>query len=204
MQKDTLVAFGNAEYVAHFGGLATLNVAQRDHRALPGRQVLDRALDCLDRFAPEQLLLRPRRRRRRPMPRPVGMIGRPEPGGIDGGLAVVFRAQRRERDRAGLPDAAGPRAIGKDAEDPSAKERPSNCARPLRTPSHASCTTSSATARLGTNARATCSIDGWSRWTRTRKACSSPTRSAASTRSSSEIVRARAVCSTMEPPGRAH
>src|SRR5438067_2109420 len=120
MQQDALVAFGNAQDVAHFGGLATLDVPQRDHRALAGGQLLHRALDRLDCFAPEQLLLRPWRRRRRPVPRPMGMIGRPEPGGIDGGL-VVFRAQRRERDRAGLTDAAGPGAIGEDAEDPSAK-----------------------------------------------------------------------------------
>src|SRR5438067_8629606 len=120
MQQDALVAFGNAQDVAHFGGLATLDVPQRDHRALAGGQLLHRALDRLDCFAPEQLLLRPWRRRRRPVPRPMGMIGRPEPEGIDGGL-VVFRAQRRERDRAGLTDAAGPGAIGEDAEDPSAK-----------------------------------------------------------------------------------
>nr|WP_245972051.1 hypothetical protein [Solirubrobacter pauli] len=56
-------------------------------------------------------------------------------------------------------------------------ERPSKRSRPCRTPSHASCTTSSATAWLGTWLRAIRNISGPYRSTSSANAVSSPARS---------------------------
>src|ERR687887_2475525 len=55
-------------------------------------------------------------------------------------------------------------------------DRPSKRSMPVSTPSHASCTTSSAAAWLGTYIRATRSIDGDQRATRSMNASSSPAR----------------------------
>jgi hypothetical protein len=79
-------------------------------------------------------------------------------------------------------------------------ERPSKLSSPLSTPSQASCTTSSATARLETNVEATRSIEGCSRWTMARNAFSSPARSAAIVRCSSEPSVAAVRPASMQPP----
>ncbi len=82
-------------------------------------------------------------------------------------------------------------------------DRPSKLSRPRSTPSQVSWTTSSATARLETNMRATRSMAGWSWSTNIMKAVSSPARSrSASARSAGWAVDAVDAVTLGEPSAR--
>jgi hypothetical protein len=140
---------------AHLFGAPALDVAQADDRPLSCRQLLDRRRDQLPGLRRQQALLRrlPGGRRRRPVPRPALMVGAKEALGVHRGLPFggLARCQarngteRRSRDARVLATLVGIRKIQVFSE-----ERPSKRSNPRSTPSHVSCTTSSATARLPT------------------------------------------------------
>src|SRR4051794_34324938 len=58
VQQHPLIAVADAERLGHLVGREAFDIAHRYHRALRGRQLVDRPQDCVTRLALEQLLLR--------------------------------------------------------------------------------------------------------------------------------------------------
>jgi hypothetical protein len=160
VQQYPLVAVGDLEDRADLLGSASLDVAHRDDGALRPGQVGDRVHGHAERVPFVQNVLRdafPVRRIGAPVSG-EGVAGAAEAPGFDCRL-LTLRGEGRVGNAARLANAAGlamlttMRMIQVASDDRASK--PSS---PFSTPSHASCTTSSATARLLTYVRATASI----------------------------------------------
>ena len=149
MQQDPLITGGNVEHVADLLGAAAGDVAHRDHRALRIRELLHLTLRDIQGLPAEERILG----QGAPVPRiAVPMAGergarRTEAIRLDRSLPFV-PSEEKGTERA----SRGPRPIAVFTRifriQVRNEERPSKRSRPFTTPSHASCATSSATARV--------------------------------------------------------
>src|SRR5918994_3124636 len=122
MQEHPLVALREIERLADLICRAALDVAQRDHDALRGRKLLDRAKNYLPDLTREEPLLRrlPTSRSDGPVPG-IGLVIRgKKPIGIHGRVVFVTD-QRRERRVAVFTRRPGLRGVAQDSEDPGAQ-----------------------------------------------------------------------------------
>src|SRR5215217_4248003 len=161
VEQHPLIALGDIERPADLLGTAAGDVSHRDHHALRSRKLLDGPHDDIERLAAEQRVVRKRG--------PVAGIRPPvaregaalitKPLCLDCGLVVLFARERREWNAPRLALAPADRDVGDDSHDPRLQRRPPlEPIEALQNPTHASCTTSSALARVRTYPRATASI----------------------------------------------
>ena len=190
VQQHPLIGLRQVQNVTHLFGGPSQHVAQPDHLGLEGRQGVDRLPHHAERLTGEQPVLReaaPVVRERRPAARPA-VIRAPEPRLGDG---RTRRPRSTSAENGWLRPSRTPRVLAMLARiryiHVRSDERPSNLSSPCRIPSHASCTTSSATAWDDTYIRAIRSIIAWCCSTSIMNASSSPARRrSTSARSSGE------------------
>ena len=125
MQKHALIRLGQLEGITDFLGGEALDVMQRDHRALPGRQAINLSTDHVQRLVGDQHVVRyagPATGRSRPVSRKALGFSE-EPVGRHRRVGVAD-FERRERNAPRLAHAARLGSVDDDAEQPRLERRP--------------------------------------------------------------------------------
>ena len=205
MQQHPLIGLGRSRTLRTSSDVHPRDIAQPDHLSLDGRQIVDRLAHDADR-------LRQASSRSSGSPRQsVGNVDHP-PGHVSRSLEPrLGHGRTRHPDRSATTRTADSvlpavRASwrcsrGSGTSMSCSDDRPSNLSSPCKIPSHASCTTSSATACDDTYIRAIRSIIAWCCSTSIMNASSSPARRR-STRSRSSGEARSSVSVTAQEPSR--
>ena len=129
MQDHSLIRSRNPEHTAHLLGLPLFDITEGDDLPLAVRQRVDRLLNPRLAFPSQQPFfwrLPPALRRRRPVVRPLGMIGSEEAARIDRRFRGLPRRVRERREWKAAPLALDSRLapVHEDAKDPGLERAP--------------------------------------------------------------------------------